>query len=101
MARIVDITGRIKTDEVFLVLDGKQYKLNDDKNTVIEAMAVVNSASDDIEGMDKALDLFLGKKSKDELTKGISFAGYQALFISIMAEVTNRSYEEVSAQFRG
>jgi xanthine/uracil permease len=99
MAKVVDITGRIRTEEVFIVVDGQEYKIDTSKNAMMEAMALVQA--DEEHGMDKALDKLLGKKAAAELTAGISWAGYQALFVSVMAEVTQVPYEEAEARFRG
>jgi hypothetical protein len=100
MSRVVDITQRLKTEPVFFVFDGEQYKLDDRKNTVLKAFKVVQDTEDDTEGMDKALAILLGEKPAKEITKDLSFAGYKALFASVMSEVTQTPYEEAEARFQ-
>jgi hypothetical protein len=98
---VVDITQRLRTEPVFFVLDGREYRLNDDKNTVLAAMKAVQDGGDgDTEGMDEALALFLGEGPAREVAEGLSFAGYNALFTSVMAEVTQTPYEEAEARFQ-
>jgi hypothetical protein len=100
MARVVDITGRIKTEEVFLTFDGKQYKVNDSKNAMFAAMEAVQNAEKDTDGIDEALIILLGEKAVSELTEDITWAGYQALFTSVMAEVMQIPYEDAEARFQ-
>ena len=38
MATVIDITGKIKNEEKFIVYNGKSYKVDDRKNTIIKVL---------------------------------------------------------------
>lgn len=101
MATLIDITGKIKNEEKFIKLGEKSYKVDDSKNTVIQVMAMFESGSSDMEQMEKALELLLGKQAKKDIdAMNLSFEDYKVPFIAVMACVSGKTYEQAEADFR-
>lgn len=100
MATVIDITGKIKNEEKFIVYDGKTYKVDDRKNTIIKAFAIIDSAtSASIEMVDQVMAILLGEEAVKDF-EGFSYNDYLVPFFAAMACVQNKSYEEVERSFR-
>lgn len=100
MAKVVDITSKLKTEEKFLKIGDKTYKVDDSKNAVIQATAKLgdNMAP---EQLDEAITILIGEDALKEIEAGgISFSAYQTLFLAIMAVVNEITVEEAEARFR-
>lgn len=100
MATVIDITGKIKNEEKFIVYDGKTYKVDDRKNTIIKAFAIIDSATGtSIEMVDQVMAILLGEEAVKDF-EGFSYNDYLVPFFAAMACVQNKSYEEVERSFR-
>ena len=104
MAKVIDISSKLVVEQKFLHLaEGKDYKIDDRKNTVIKINQMMKEAKDqnDAEFMDKVIITCLGKKAHEEIEKmDLTFDGYQDVFIGIMAAISNKDFEEMEAEFR-
>ena len=100
MATVIDITGKIKNEEKFIVYDGKTYKVDDRKNTIIKAFAIIDSATGaSIEMVDQVMAILLGEEAVKDF-EGFSYDDYLVPFFAAMACVQNKSYEEVERSCR-
>ena len=102
MATLIDITNKIKNEAKFVKLGEKTYKVDDSKNTVTKVMALFDGDGSEIENMENALKLLLGKEGfKDIEAMNLSMDDYKVPFIAVMACVTGKTYEQAEADFRG
>lgn len=100
MATVIDITGKIKNEEKFIVYDGKTYKVDDRKNTIVKVFAIIDSATGaSVEMIDQVMEILLGKDAVKDF-EGFSYNDYLVPFFAAMACVQNKSYEEVESSFR-
>lgn len=100
MATVIDITSKIKNEQKFIVYNGKNYKVDDRKNTIIEVFSIIDDASGaNVEMIDKVLEKLLGKEAVKDFD-GLSYDDYLVPFFAVMACVQNKSYEEVERSFR-
>lgn len=100
MATVIDITGKIKNEQKFIVYNGKNYKVDDRKNTIIKVYSLIDSAEGaSIDMIDKVLAELLGKEAVKDFD-GFSYDDYLVPFFAVMACVQNKSYDEVEQSFR-
>lgn len=100
MATVIDITSRIKNEEKFIVYNGKSYKVDDRKNTMIKVYSILNSAdSTNLDIVDSVMTELLGKEAVKDFS-GFSYSDYLVPFFAAMACVQNKTYEEVEESFR-
>ncbi len=100
MATVIDITGKIKNEEKFIVYNGKSYKVDDRKNTIIEVFSIIDKAQGaNIEMIDDVLAKLLGKEAVKDFA-GFAYDDYLVPFFAAMACVQNKSYDEVEKSFR-
>ena len=100
MATVIDITGKIKNEEKFIVYNGKSYKVDDRKNTVIEVYSIIGkSEGDNIEMIDKVMTLLLGKEAVKDFD-GLHYEDYLVPFFAVLACVQGKTYEEIEGSFR-
>lgn len=100
MATVIDITGKIKNEEKFIVYNDKSYKVDDRKNTIIQVYSVLDSGEDmSLATVDKVLELLLGKNAVKDFN-GFAYEDYLVPFFAAMACVQNKSYEEIASNFR-
>jgi hypothetical protein len=100
MATVIDITSKIKNEQKFIVYNGKNYKVDDRKNTIIEVFSIIDDANGaSVEMIDKVLEKLLGKEAVKDFD-GFAYDDYLVPFFAVMACVQNKSYEEVEQSFR-
>ena len=100
MATLIDITGKIKNEEKFIKYGDKTYKVDDRKNTVMEAFTIIDKANGASgEMIDKVMEILLGKKAVKDFD-GLGFQDYLVPFFAAMACVQGKTYEEVESSFR-
>lgn len=103
MGKIIDISAKLVNEPKFLqVAEGKTYKVDDRKNTVLQMNALLNEGgAASVDGIDKAIKLGLGEEAFKEIeAMELSITAYQSLFIGMMALVTDKSFEEMEKTFR-
>lgn len=100
MATVIDITSKIKNEEKFIVYNGKSYKVDDRKNTMLKVTSILDSAdSTNLDIVDSIMTELLGKEAVKDFS-GLSYSDYLVPFFAAMACVQNKSYEEVEESFR-
>ena len=100
MATVIDITSKIKNEEKFIVYDGKSYKVDDRKNTIIEVFSIIENADGaSVAMIDAVLAKLLGKDAVKDF-EGFAYDDYLVPFFAAMACVQNKSYDEVEKSFR-
>lgn len=100
MATVIDITNKIKNEEKFIAYNGKTYKVDDRKNTIVQMYAVLDSTDGaNLAMIEKVMELLLGKEAVKDFN-GLNYEDYLVPFFAAMACVQNKSYEEVEASFR-
>ena len=100
MATVIDITGKIKNEEKFIVYSGKSYKVDDRKNTIVKVYALLESMDNaNIEMIDTIMKELLGSEAVKDF-EGFAYEDYLVPFFAAMACVQNKSYEEIEASFR-
>ena len=100
MATVIDITGKIKNEEKFIVYNGKNYKVDDRKNTIVKVYALLESMDNaNIEMIDTIMKELLGSEAVKDF-EGFAYEDYLVPFFAAMACVQNKSYEEIEASFR-
>lgn len=100
MATVLDITSKLQQEEKVLKIGDKEFPVDDTKNTVIRAMALMDE-DDSIHAMDKALALLLGEnglKALDDMN--LSFTGYKNVFMAVIALASDASLEDMEARFQ-
>jgi len=94
MSKVVDITSRLRTEELFIKIGDKLYKVNNGRTNVLAVMKFVKeSPEDDVEALEQGLDMLLGKGcvkkiEKDLGVKELSFYSYQMLIESTLEAAT-------------
>ncbi len=100
MATVIDITGKIKNEEKFIVYNGKSYKVDDRKNTIVKVYALLDGVGDaNIEMIDKIMAELLGAEAVKDF-EGFAYEDYLVPFFAAMACVQNKTYEDIEASFR-
>lgn len=100
MATVIDITGKIKNQEKFIVYNGKNYKVDDRKNTIIEVYAHLNNGEiTNLDIIDMVMEKLLGAEAVKDFDS-LAYEDYLVPFFAAMACVQNKSYEEVESSFR-
>ena len=94
---MIDISKKLSNDKpVIKVAEGKEYKINNSKNTMLLINQEMQNNKNELAAMDKVVKLALGQNAFQEIeSMELSFADYKVLFIGIMAGVSDQSYEEV------
>lgn len=98
---MIDISKKLSNDKpVIKIAEGKEYKINNSKNTMLLINQEMQNNKNELEAMDKAVKLALGQSAFEEIENmELSFEDYKVLFIGIMAGVSDQSYEEVEKNF--
>ena len=98
---MIDISKKLSNDKpVIKIAEGKEYKINNSKNTMLLINQEMQNNKNELEAMDKAVKLALGQSAFEEIENmELSFADYKVLFIGIMAGDSDQSYEEVEKNF--
>ena len=93
---MIDISKKLSNDKpVIKIAEGKEYKINNSKNTMLLINQEMQNNKNELAAMDKVVKLALGQNAFQEIeSMELSFADYKVLFIGIMAGVSDQSYEE-------
>ena len=98
----MDISSTLVNEPKFLqVAEGKTYKVDDRKNTVLKLNELLDGSNDSAKNIDKAIKIGLGEKAFKEIeAMDLSIVAYQSLFIGMMALMMDKDYEEMEKTFR-
>lgn len=102
MGKIIDISSKLVNEPKFLqVAEGKTYKVDDRKNTVLKLNDLLDGSDGSAKNIDKAIKIGLGEKAFKEIeAMDLSIVAYQSLFIGMMALMMDKDYEEMEKTFR-
>lgn len=105
MATVLDITSKLQLEEKVLKIGEHEFRVDDSKNTVLQAMAAMERTEDTnsggFEAMDKALELLLGADAMKVLDDmHLNMEGYQNVFIAVMSLASGTSFEEAERRFQ-
>ena len=100
MATVIDITGKIKNEEKFIVFNGKSYKVDDRKNTIVKVYAMLDAMENtNLDVIDKIMTELVGAEAVKDFD-GFAYEDYLVPFFAAMACVQGKTYDEVEASFR-
>lgn len=100
MATVIDITNKIKNEEKFIAYNGKTYKVDDRKNTILEVHAILSENKEaTVSTIDTVMAKLIGKDAVADF-EGLRYEDYLVPFFAVMACVQGKSYEETEATFR-
>lgn len=101
MATIINITDKIKNEEKFIAYNGKTYKVDDSKNTIMRVYALLgkDGGSATVESIDAILKELIGKDAVKDFSN-FTYEDYLVPFFAAMACVQGKTYEEVERSFR-
>lgn len=100
MATVIDITNKIKNEEKFIVYNGKSYKVDDRKNTIVKVYSIIDQSSGaGVDMIDAVMTELLGNEAVKDFD-GMNYEDYLVPFFAAMACVQNKTYDEVEASFR-
>lgn len=102
MGKVIDISEKLKHEDVFVRLDELHiYKVDDRKNTIMQVNAVMREKGEDLESVECVLKLCLGADAYQYIESlNLPLEQYKNIFIAVMAAVSGKSYEETEKQFR-
>ncbi len=104
MARSYNIVERLAAKNIkpyIQVTEDLTVEVNNTKTTVLHFMAVEKDEKlDDIEKMDKMLEIALGKKNAQAIEElDLSFESYTIVFEAVSAALTGEELEEIQERF--
>jgi hypothetical protein len=102
MAKIIDISSKIQNEPKFIYLsDEMQFKVDDRKNTVLKALALMENGANNVEEMDELIKLVLGKEAFKKIdAMDLSFDGYVTIVKAVMSVISNVPMEEFDKRFQ-
>lgn len=105
MATVLDITSKLALEEKILKIGDQEFRVDDSKNTVLQAMAAVERTEGSDTGgftaMDKALELLIGEDAVKALdAMHLNLEGYKNVFIAVMSLASGISFEEAEQRFQ-
>lgn len=99
MAKVINISDRLSNERPKIVLNGKEYEINDSMEVVFKFEELTSSG--DVKSFLKAMEIVLGKEAVKELqVEKMSIDNFKIWVIAILAAVQGISYEEAEARFR-
>ena len=102
MGKILDISSKLTNEPVFLHLgDGKDYKVDDSKNTVFKIMEMWdNDDVSEMKKLEKTVEIALGNKAYKEIeAMKLSMPNFRTVAMAVMATISGQSFEEFEARF--
>lgn len=102
MAKIIDISNKIQNEPKFIYISEElQFKVDDRKNTVLKALALMENGENNVEDMDELIKLVLGKEAFKKINDlDLSFDGYVTIVKAIMSVISNIPLEEFDKRFQ-
>ena len=98
---MIDISKKLSNEKPILkIAEGKEYNVNNSKNTMLLIDQQMRSGENEVESMDYVIRLTLGEKAFKEIeSMEMPFSDYKILFIGVMAAVSGQTYDEVEKNF--
>ena len=104
--KVVDISKYINNDAPQMVLFGKTYTVQNDKNTVMSLNDLQMKAEiDGVNVDDKMIELLVGKEDAKEICKIINESSNysenaKVILLNLLALATGQKYEDLEARFQ-
>ena len=104
--KVVDISKYINNDAPQMVLFGKTYTVQNDKNTVMSLNDLQMKAEiDGVNVDDKIIELLVGKEDAKEICKIINensnySENAKVIVLNLLALATGQKYEDLEARFQ-
>jgi len=99
MAKTINITDRLTNDKPKIVINEKEYVVNDSMLTVLKFEELARNNT--IESLREAIKVAIGEDAYNEINvDNLSFNDFKVLIIAIMAAMQNIEYEDADARFR-
>ena len=104
--KVVDISKYINNDAPQMVLFGKTYTVQNDKNTVMLLNDLQMKAEiDGVNVDDKIIELLVGKEDAKEICKIINESSNysenaKVILLNLLALATGQKYEDLEARFQ-
>ena len=103
MSKVYDISAKLTNEKPKIqIAENKIYEVDNRKNTILLMQQKLEKADiDDLNFLDEAIEMLLGEKAAKDIDEmDLSIAGYQTIFITIMAAIQELKYEQAEAMFR-
>ncbi|SHK37859.1 hypothetical protein SAMN02745248_02402 [Hathewaya proteolytica DSM 3090] len=99
---MIDITSKLTdTKPIIKIAEGKEYEIDNSKNTMLKVNQLFHGNVNDIEMMDNAIRMILGEKAFKEIEgMNLSLSDYKVIFTGMMAGVSDITYEEAERRFQ-
>ena len=104
--KVVDISKYINNDAPQMVLFGKTYTVQNDKNTVMSLNDLQMKAEiDGVNVDDKIIELLVGKEDAKDICKIINESSNysenaKVIVLNLLALATGQKYEDLEARFQ-
>lgn len=103
MSKVYDISPKLTNEKPKIqIAENKIYEVDNRKNTILLMQQKLEKADiNDLNFLDEAIEMLLGEKAAKEIDEmDLSIAGYQTIFIAIMAAIQEIEYEQAEGMFR-
>lgn len=102
MAKKIELN--LGLEKPVIVLNGKEYEVNDEKSNVLKMNAAMENAQasgkTNVDVIDNVLEMLVGKKATKEINEtGYAFSQYMEIFFALLALVQDEDLEVVKARF--
>lgn len=99
--KMYTIDGALLTEQPEIRIGDKVYPVDDRKSTVEKIMKRTASGGDNMQMMEDALQLALGKEAAKEVSAmDLHFAAYLRVFETVSAIISGETPEEVRTRFQ-
>ena len=101
MGKLYTLDGKLLVETPEIRVGDKCYAVDNRKKTVDKALKLMNDGAQDMERIDKVLELALGREAVKELNaQELPWPAYQKLFELLMAAMTGEEPEDVADRFQ-
>ena len=96
----ISLTDKLSTEKPIIEINGKEYQVDNRRDTVFKVTEKLESASD-LSGFENVIEIVLGEDAKKEIIEmNLPLADYQVIIIGIFAAMNNESYEDIEKRFQ-
>ena len=103
MAKHIDLTSKFSKEKPSISIGVLTIHINDEKSNVLMMNSLLKNTEGltDVEMMDRALEILIGKKGIQELNKmKLSFSDYKTVYFAVVAVVNDQELSDVEESFR-
>lgn len=96
----ISLTDKLSTEKPIIEINGKEYQVDNRRDTVFKVTEKLESASD-LSGFENVIEIVLGEDAKKEIIEmNLPLADYQVIIIGIFAAMNNEPYEDIEKRFQ-